>query len=143
MFIFQCKDSTEKTKTVLTSNYTLTYHKRLIFAEKDMSVSQKSISWNSYTFIFLNHNHNPNTTPNPKPNPKPKPNPNPNPNPKLNTNPNAYPNPNPTSSYTFKTRCLSFKVKLLQRKGRLLSFLTILGYISNNNVSFQRKTSAF
>ena len=89
---------------------------------------------------FFNHNHNPNTTPIPKPNPKP--NPNPNPNYKPNPNPNAYPNPNPTSSYTFKTRCLSFKVKLLQRKGRLFSFLTILVHISNN-VSFQRNTCAF
>ena len=37
VIIFQSKASPEKSKTVLTSNYTLTYHKqRLIFAEKDM-----------------------------------------------------------------------------------------------------------
>ena len=37
VIIFQSKASSEKRKTVLTSNYTLTYHKqRLIFAEKDM-----------------------------------------------------------------------------------------------------------
>ena len=52
VIIFQSKATTEKRKTILTSNYPLTYYKQqLIFAEKDTCVSHKSISWNSYNYI--------------------------------------------------------------------------------------------
>ena len=84
-----------------------------------MCVSHNIIFWNSYTLFFSN--------PNPKPNP----------------NPNHKPNPNHRNSDTFKSWRLSFKVKILQRKGRLFSFLNIRWHISNNNVSFQRNKCAF
>ena len=88
---------------------------------------KKSISWNSYIFVFS----------------KPSPNSNPNLNLNPKSNPNLNPNPNPRNSHTFKRMWLSFKVKLLQRKGGLFSFLTIFWHNSNNNVSFQRNTCAF
>ena len=45
LIIFQIKASPEKRKTVLTTNYTLKYHKkRFILAEKDMCISHKRIS---------------------------------------------------------------------------------------------------
>ena len=51
VIIFKCKASTDKRKTVLTSNYSLTYPKQLLLiSEKEMSVSLKSVSWNSYHF---------------------------------------------------------------------------------------------
>ena len=51
MIIFQRKDSPEKRNTVLSLVKSLTYPiKRVIYSEKDMCVSDKSISWNSYSF---------------------------------------------------------------------------------------------
>ena len=89
LIIFQSKASTEKIKTVLTSSYTLTYaQQRLIFAEKVMCISYKSVSWRSYTF---------------------------------------------------KRTWLSFKVKILQRKGAHFSLLTILWHIPNNGFYFSEK----
>ena len=77
---------------------------------------------NRKTKANLNPNHKPNPYANPNTNINPKPNPSPNPNP--NTNPKR--NPKTRNSYTFKTMCLSFNVKILQRKRRLFSLLTIL-----------------
>ena len=54
VIILQSKDSTEKRKTVLISNYTWTYiQHQCIISEKHMSVSHKSISCNSYIFFFF------------------------------------------------------------------------------------------
>ena len=51
VMIFQSKASTETRNTVLTFNNTLTYPKQwLIFSEKDMCISHKTISWNSHSF---------------------------------------------------------------------------------------------
>ena len=75
------------------SNNSVTYHKqRLLISEKHMCVSNKSISFHSFTF---------------------------------------------------KCTWLSFNVKLLQRKGTLFFVLSSLWHISNNGLSFQRKTCVF
>ena len=51
VIIFQSKAATEKRKTVLISNYTLTYlQQQHMISEKHMCISKKSISWNSHTF---------------------------------------------------------------------------------------------
>ena len=97
VFIFKSKASPEKRKTVLTSNYTLTYQKqRRIFAEKDMCVSHKTFH-EIHTHSFFS-----NPTRNPKPNPNLKPN--------SNTNPKPY-----------LTLTLTLEIHTLSKKGDYLS----------------------
>ena len=92
VIIFQRKVSTETKNTFLI--LTILWHitNNVFSFQRNTCVSQKSISWNSFTF---------------------------------------------------KWTWLSFKVKLLQRKGTLFSLLPILWYIPNRGFSFQSNTCAF